>query len=187
MKNIKKLILESITTEVTYHGDNHGTREITAKNMWLGGNSQEGIGIYFGPMEVAKHYGKQIVSAEVTPENYIESRSVAIDTLGYKNIHKILLALQKADLESMYYFISDYGFDVGEIEDVADFNIEAMVEILGNNEVRNFQIELVERFDIQTFVDIWNSEVPEIHGLKDTEVEFYIVINYNVKLNPLNF
>jgi hypothetical protein len=187
MKSLKHLILESLSAEITYHGDDHGTKAITAKNMWLGGYSQEGIGIYFGPKEIAEGYGKYISGAEVNPERYIESRSIAIDTLGYDNIHRILQALHAADPENMYYLVTDYGFDVGEIEDVEDFNIESMVEILGNNEIRNFQIELVQRFDIQKFVDIWNQEVPEIHGLKHTELDFYIVINYNVKVKPLNF
>lgn len=187
MKTINTLILESLTAEITYHGDDHGTSEITAKNMWLGGNSQEGIGIYFGPKDIAEGYGKYLSGAEVTPERYIESRSVAIDTLGYDNIHNILQALFKTDPENMYYLITDYGFDVGEIEDIEDFHVEALVEIIGNNEARNFQIDLVQRFDIKTFVDIWNKIVPDIDGLYHEELDFYIIINYNVKVKPLNF
>ena len=185
---LSKLYEESISDGVvTYHGDDFGTSKVTIKNMWLDGNSQEGIGIYFGPASVAEGYGKYISKALVDPSRYIESRENTLDAIGVDNLAKILEECWKADAEQMYYLATDYGIDIPEPEDIEDYHMEMVAGLLGNNEIRHIQVEIVQAFNIEILVKAWMKVLPDVHGLKESDNEFFIVINTGVGVTPVNF
>ena len=47
---------------------------------------------------------------------------------------------------------------------------------------RNFQIELAQNFNAEMLTKAWNKVFPKIHGLKNSEYGFYIIINTDYKL-----
>ena len=186
LEELYENILHESSMINVYHGDDYGTTEIIPRNMWLGGNSQEGIGIYFGSMETAEQYGKYITMAKIDPRKYPNSRVIASDILNINKTAKFLKILWKNDEESMYYYITDYMY-IPEIKDIKDYHMKEFASLLLNNELRNFQIELVERMGIDIFVDTWNKIFPDIHGTYEPVAHFFAILNTDVKLTPVNF
>jgi len=65
----KEFINEASNMVTIYHGDNYGTKKLDPKLM-NNGNNQEGIGIYFGTLDVAEDYGKNIVQVTVNKKDF---------------------------------------------------------------------------------------------------------------------
>lgn len=167
-----------------YHGDNYGTTKLDTKLM-NNGNNQEGIGIYFSDvLQTAKSYGKDVVYLEINQKNYIPSRDLVKNQLKKSDLIKLLTALYDSDNEAFYYFISDY-IEVHEVSDVNDVHIRKMVDILSNEQIRNFQIELANNFGVAVFVNAWNKIFKNIHGTynnNNSNEIWYCVINDKLKL-----
>ncbi len=168
------------STLTIYHGDNHETKKIDPKLM-MNGNVQEGIGIYFGNLVVAKSYGKDIVQAEVNQKDFKPSRGTVKRNL--KLAYNILRDLWHIDPESMYYLITDW-VEIVEIEDITHDDIRLLAQKMGSDEVRNFQITLAEAFGVENFVKIWNKVYPKNTGTYDKDTGFYAIINPKVPLVP---
>jgi len=183
--NFKEYINES--TVITYHGDDYGTKKLEAKLM-NNGNNQEGIGIYFGSLETAETYGKNIIKAEINPKNYIDSRKDIGKYLKINQIMSILTDLWKSDEESMYYMITDWGVEISEPEDIEPEHINYLAGKMQNDEVRNFQTTLAMQFDVVDFVDSWNKHCKNIHGTfqEQGNGEFwYCIINTKQKVSKI--
>ena len=180
MKKFKNYLIEKKIT--VYHGDRHNTKKLDVKLM-NNGNNQEGIGIYFSDnIEDTKTYGKDVVSASINTNNFINSHD-DIAVIGNSKIEKILKDLFKLDEEEFYYLITDYGVEVHNPEDVNENYIKELVNLIKNEEVRNFQIDLSDRFGVKQFVDIWN-KITKIDGTfqKQNGSVWYSVINPKIKL-----
>jgi hypothetical protein len=183
MKTFKEYITESTT--VTYHGDNFNTKKLDIKLM-NNGNNQEGIGIYFGSLETAQSYGKNIVKAEIDTKKFIDSRGYIGDFVAKSKIIKLLTELYKSDNEEFYYFITDY-VEVMEPEDVNKQNISELADMLSDEQVRNFQITLAEKFGVVVFVELWN-KIIKIDGTyqeQNSDETWYCIINTNIKLSKI--
>ena len=170
-----------------YHGDNHGTRFINPKRMMTdNSNNQEGVGIYFSPdIEVAKSYGKFIVSCEVNPDSFVEARKTVRQTRKIKNkLSKMFKAFHKIDPEGIWYMMTDYGIDLSEPEDIKSYHFDDLVQLMLDEEIRNLQITLVEYYDVETFVKVWNSIYTDITGTYNKELDFY-AITKKVKLTQI--
>ena len=53
----------------------------------------------------------------------------------------------------------DYGFEVYEPEDVQDYHLEQLYNKIKEEQIRNFQIELAQKFGTENFVKAWNKYV----------------------------
>ena len=177
----RELIVEGKKITV-YHGDNYGTSKIEIRLM-NNGNNQEGIGIYFGTLATAESYGKDIVSAEIDLSKFIDSRKPIGKYLNDKKIFEILNELFEIDKETFYYYITDW-VEVYEPEDITDDNIMYLAKKVKSDQVRNFQIDLSQRFGVENFVKAWN-KFTKIDGTFNPELEFYAILNPNIKLEKI--
>lgn len=163
-----------------YHGDNYGTTHINLRLM-NNGNNQEGIGIYFGTLDTARTYGKDIVSTVINPVNFLNSRELTKDKLPLVKLTTLIQELNKRDSDFWYLF-TDFGMDVEQVTVEKHHCVELAIA-LGDDELRNTQITLAERSDVGLFVTLWNDIFPEVHGLYNEE--FYAIINTNYKLTKV--
>lgn len=178
--SFKQYLKES--SKIVYHGDNHKTKKLDVSLM-NHGNNQEGIGIYFSDsIDTAFGYGRDVVSAEINMAKFLHSRE-KVSKIGQAKVKKLLHALWKYDKEEMFYWISDY-IEVHEEADVQDIHIDEMAGYLMNGEIRNFQIDLADKFGVENMVREWN-KIIKIDGLynknNDNEV-WYAIINPKIKL-----
>jgi len=182
MKNFKQFILESKLT--IYHGDNFNTKKLSPKLM-NNGNNQEGIGIYFSTeLSTAQNYGKNIVSLEIDTTKFVGSRDNVSKHLSKKSLIKLFEEINKIDNEAFYYFVSDW-IEVYNPEDIEQWHLEAMVDNIGSEKIRNFQITMAEIVGVENFVKIWNKVFKNIHGTYYTWAEnekWFCVINPKLKL-----
>ena len=163
-----------------YHGDNYGTTHINSRLMNYG-NNQEGIGIYFGTLDTARTYGKDIVSTVINPSNFLNSREITEDKLPLDKLTTLIQELNKRDSDFWYLF-TDFGMDV-EQDTVERHHCSELAIALGDDELRNMQITLAERSNVEASVTLWNDIFPEVHGLYNEE--FYAIINTNYKLTKV--
>lgn len=170
-----------------YHGDNYGTTKLDTKLM-NNGNNQEGIGIYFSDvLQTAKSYGKDVVYLEINQKNYIPSRDLVKNQLKQRDLVTLLSELRKVDNEAFFYFVSDY-VEVYDADEISDFHIKEMAKFSGNEQVRNFQIDMAQKFGVSEFVRIWNSIFKNIHGTYNYNIDnekWFCVINDKLKLNKI--
>jgi len=175
---------------ITYHGDDFDTKKIEAKLMMTdGSNNQEGIGVYFGSLETAETYGKDIVSAKINPKNFVDSRKDIGKYIKISQMVDMLTDMWKSDEETMYYMITDWGLEISEPEDIEQEHMEYLANNMQSDEVRNFQITLAEQFGVVTFVDSWNTHCKNIHGTcqkQGGDEVWYCIINTKIKLKKEN-
>ena len=187
--SFKQYLNESKIT--VYHGDNYGTKKLDPKLM-NNGNNQEGIGIYFGDYETAEKYGKFIVSAEINPKMFMDSREDIGKYLSEQQIAKLLMSLPKGvgwerkNKDDLYSLVTDYGVEVYEPEDLKSHHIHEAARLMMDEEVRNFQITLAETFGVERFVERWNDIFPRRHGTYNPELGFYSIINTRIKVKPVD-
>jgi len=166
-----------------YHGDNFGTTKIDPINMDLKGNLQEGVGIYFTDnLETAQYYGAHIVTANIRPDRFIDSRGYIGDYLETKQMIEMFKNLWKIDPEQMYYLISNY-VEIWEPADITERHLTMLAKEMKTEEVRNFQITLGRAFEIKNFVESWNSNIKNIDGTMNSDLGFYCIINPKIELN----
>ena len=168
------------STITVYHGDNHNTSFLNPAIM-NNGNNQEGIGIYFGTLDVAEAYGNDIVSATIDPTKFVSARDIASDWLPLNKIALLLKKLNEGHQE-FWYFFSDYA-EISEPQDIVDHHYTQVAELIGEGELRNFQIELAQASNVELFVGLWNKIFYFIHGLHYDE--FYCIINTDYKLTKI--
>lgn len=181
--SFKQYLIEN--SKLIYHGDNHNTKRLDSSLMDHG-NNQEGIGIYFSDnIDTAYDYGSNVVSIEINKSKFLHSR-VNLSKIGKPKITKLLHALWKYNKEEMFYWISDY-IEVHEESDVEDIHIDELANHLMNEQIRNFQITLAEKFGVENLVKEWN-KIIKIDGLynknNDNEV-WYAIINPKIKLTSI--
>lgn len=181
MKTIKSLLNEMNKTVTIYHGGEKFITKLDPKYMLTkSSNAQEGIGIYFGTLEVARSYGGSISSVTVAQNKFVPSRE-DISVIGTNNIYKILKYLNSINKEAMFYLISDW-VEVQNPEDVTDKNIKTLADYIKTDEVRNFQITMSEQFGVENFVKAWNKFLPNIIGTYNKDNGFYAIINTKIKV-----
>lgn len=174
---------------ILYHGDDYGTTTLEPKWMLHDeSNNQEGVGIYFTPIiDDARGYGPKISSLRMSPylqERIVDSRSQTFehisDEMGLK-----LLSLIHQNYEDFWYAVSDYA-GVTEPEEVDEYSLQAMFDMMKSQEIRNFQSELATHSSVEVFVAAWNAVVP-IVGLWEAQTKYYAIINTKLKATPVNF
>lgn len=152
--------------KLIYHGDNYGGKlKLTDKYMKLS-NNQEGMGIYFGNLSIARGYGDDITEAEIDTSRFADSRNPTHRVLSSRAVLKMLKYLAKEDLESMWYLATDYGFDV-DMEDTIDV-LPNLAHAMKDEEIRNFQITLAQSFGTVPLSKAWKSAT-RLMGLYHTE------------------
>lgn len=166
-----------------YHGDDYGTKMLEAKLM-NNGNNQEGIGIYFGTLEVAMEYGKDIIKAEIDPERFIHSRDSIGEYLSANQIFKILKDMRQSDNESMFYLASDW-IPIAEPKDLKDKHLLHLAEKTMDEEVRNFQITMAQQFGAEVFVESWMRHT-DFDGTYEPKTQFYAIINKDIPVFPVD-
>ena len=183
MKTFREIVQEA-TTITIYHGGPAIVKTIDPKwMMTAASNNQEGIGIYFGNLDVASSYGRSIVQAEINPKKFIDSRE-SIGKYSKGILNQLLQILHKTDNEPLYYELTDWGVEVQEPEDVTSAHLRELSLNLKDEEVRNFQIDMAQKFGVEAFVEAWNKIYPQIHGTYNKDLGFYAVINSKIKVKP---
>jgi hypothetical protein len=182
----KEFINEASNMIAIYHGDNYGTKKIEPKLMMTkNSNSQEGVGIYFGTLEVAQSYGKDIVKATVNKKRFWGSRNSLSKHTNYKFVLHLFRILHEIDNEPLYYMATDWGIEISEPEEVTIEVLKELAQHMIEEEVRNFQITMAQEFGVIDFVAAWNSVFSDNLGTYNKELDFYAIINPKVKLKPL--
>lgn len=168
-----------------YHGDNFDTTKIDIKLM-NNGNNQEGIGIYFSTnFDTAKHYGVNIVYASINSRRFIDSRKTLKEVKIRDVVENIILELS-SDAENMYYFLSDY-YELSEPDDVKQYHLLNVWQYLKDEQVRNFQISMADRFGTEAFVNAWN-KYSNIYGTFQKQGNneiWFAIINDKIKLERI--
>jgi len=181
----KEYFMNEGKTEKVYHRSNIRFNKIDPKFFMLDtSNVQEGVGLYFGDLKTAEGYGKHVKYIEVDPKNFIEAHD-DVEKLGKLKIIKLFEELWKADEEAMFYWVIDYGIYAEEPEDVHEGMFRELAENMLTQEIRNFQIEIAQNFNAEILTKAWNKVFPKIHGLKNSELGFYIVINTKYTLEDI--
>jgi len=165
-----------------FHGDNFNTKSLSPKLM-LNGNNQEGVGIYFGTIDVAKGYGGNIIKAKVNKEKLIASREPIEKYLSHEKIRKIINMLGEKEPSAIVSYLQDWGFEVYSPDEITFSDLDEIVNSIKSEEVRNFQIELSQRFGVENFVSVWNAET-DIQGTFDNETGFYAIIDTSITVEP---
>lgn len=174
--------------DTLYHGDDFGTTSINPKWMYHdSSNNQEGIGIYFSPdINVARSYGKKISSISKSGLKIFDARRPAVDAVSLNQAARLTEELNRTN-EDFWYIYSDYGIEVAEPEDVENHHHFQLQEMMMNEQIRNWQIEMAQNaVNIEIFVRAWNKHI-KIDGLFENESQFYSIINTSVKVTPVNF
>jgi len=143
-------------------------------------NAQEGIGIYFGDLETAEGYGKNIVSTTIDKNKFWDSREDISKYSSTKKILDLFKILNKLDNEPLYNMITDWGIEIQEPRDVTQIDLLQLAKNMQGEEVRNFQITLAQEFGVVNFVKAWNKVFPNNLGTYNKELDFYAIINTKV-------
>ena len=182
-KTFKEYINEASSMVRIYHGDNYGTTKIDPKMMMSDkSNNQEGVGIYFGTLDVAKDYGKDIITAKVNKKRFWGSRNSLSKHTNYRFILSLFKRLFEIDKEPLYYMVTDWGMEVSEPEDVTWKELRDLAQNMMDEEVRNFQISMAQEYGVEVFVKAWNRVFSDNLGTYNKENDFYAIINPKVKV-----
>ena len=177
----KEYLQEATSNKITiYHSSNVYIPNIDPKYM-LHGNAQEGVGIYFSEdLQETKGYGDKTVKIEINKRNFKYSRDDTFKHCSMLSISQLLNELKNYDNDSMIILASDYGIDSNSLRQSHLIEISKQI---GDTEIRNFQIELAQRFSVEQLVSAWNKVFPKIHGLyENSHWSIYSVINTNYKV-----
>lgn len=156
-----------------YHGDNYKTTKINIDRMNKG-NNELGIGIYFSDINVAKSYGRNIISINIDTKKFEDAFSPINKITNKQSVIKMLNYISKSE-SNLKNILDDYG--------VSSFD-ELYIEYMQEEEARNFQIEIAQYSNTDIFVKAWNKFI-KIHGLYDKQKGWYCVINTNYKINKV--
>ena len=190
MQTFREWLREANTSITVYHGDNFGTSKIDPKWMLhADSRNQEGVGIYFATLlQTAKAYGKHIVKAEINHKKFIDSRA-DVSKLNKASTVKLLQELLKIDNEPLWYYLTDWGYQIEDPKDVKGYHFEQLYNNIKEEQIRNFQIELAQKFGTENFVKAWNKYL-KIDGTfqvqdKSTNNIWYAIINTDIKLTKI--
>lgn len=183
MIKFKEYINEESAMVEVYHGDNYDTTKIEIKNMMSkSSNNQEGIGIYFGSLDVAKDYGENIVKAKVNKKRFWGSRNILSKHARRNSVLSLFKKLHEIDNKPLWYMCTDWGIEVYNPEDVEHSHLRELADKMMSEEVRNFQITMAQNFGVEKFVPIWNDVFFDNLGTYSKENDFYCIISPKVKL-----
>ena len=154
------------------------------------GNFEEGAGIYFADeISVADGYSdkksEHIYKAIIDETKLVNSRGFMDEEIGTDKIHLILKDLHEKDAEPLYYYLTDYGVELSEPDEVEDYHLEMLADNLGSLEVRNFQIDMSQRFSGVDFVDSWRKVLPDVIGTVNSDRGFYALLDTDIKVEKV--
>jgi len=180
-------LFENDSNDILYHGDNIGTTKLQAQWMLHGeSNNQEGVGIYFSPdIEIAYSYGDKVSSISKTGLKIVNSRRPVDKVINDRTAIKLLQYLNIHDSD-FWYMLTDYGIEVSSQNQVQTSHLTQLHNMMKQEEIRNWQIELTQATDVITVVNGWN-QIIKIDALFETDTQFYAVINTNIVATPVNF
>lgn len=175
-----------LTDKIVYHGDNFGTTVLQPKYMMhSASNNQEGVGIYFTPdINVALTYGPKISKISIANLNIKNSRATVKNTIPKANALKLLQYLHTVNNE-FWYHISDYA-EVSDRNMVRNQHFNTMLASAGEQELRNWQIELAQASTPTDLISGWNKYI-KISGLYEPVSQFYSIIDTSVVATPVNW
>jgi hypothetical protein len=179
LENIQESSLE------IYHGDSFGLTQINNNYSRMYGkdsNVQEGIGIYFSKsLDVAQGYGKKVVKTTVDVIKLLPSRA---DVSSKIPLPKVVMLLKEIanSYNEFWMMFTDYGFEVESNKEITDKMYSSIAKTMSNNEIRNFQIELVQASNTQVFVDAWLKVIKK-YGTYNKELGFYALMYNNNDIN----
>ncbi len=168
-----------------YHGSDYKTQKIDSSLMMQTlNNSLEGVGIYFGDLEMAEHYGNKIISINIDSKKIIPSHGTVGKYLPHKNVLNLIKDLYKISPEDIFYLISDY-IEITDSTDIDDSVIVEFIKKLEKEEIRNFQITMAQSIGVEVFVDGWNKHLPNIIGTFEKKSQIYCIINTSIKVTKV--
>lgn len=175
MKTFEQFINEAKIT--VYHGGNVEIINIDNNYHFMyhkEANVQEGVGIYFTPdVDVAKQYGKIISTIKIDSTKFLPSRETVSVLLSKTQVINLLKEIAK-NYDELWMMATDYGFEVNSNKELVK-HYDAFAKMIMNNEIRNFQIELVQNTNIEVFAKAWQKVIP-FNGTYNKELQFYAII-----------
>jgi len=169
-----------------YHGSNTKFTKPDPKYMFLDvGNSQEGVGMYFGDLETAQGYGKYLYKLQLNRKFFKKSHGYVEDNLPKGQLKKFMVNLRKLDPEAMFMWCTDYGIYATEESEITTQTIMELIEMLKLEELRNFQIDISQHFKVEYLVDSWMKCFKNVHGLYNDNYGFYVLLSTDYKLEPI--
>jgi hypothetical protein len=180
--NFKEFLIES-EPKIVYHGDNFGLTNINSnydRMFSKDTNVQEGIGIYFAnDLKVAEGYGSKVVQTKINITKLIPSRGDISKYITKANTIKFFTELNK-NTEDFWYLLTNYGMEVQGKEDVSINQLGKLYDMMKSEEVRNFQIEVLQAcVDTEVFVKAWLKNIKK-YGTYNSELGFYaLMYNYD--------
>jgi len=91
------------------------------------------------------------------------------DHFSKSSVYRFLKELHDIDSTIMYNFLVDYGMDESVQHYIGNYvkSIKRIVEFLLYSEIRNFQLDIAERFGVINFVICWNRIFSDVKGLRE--------------------
>ena len=174
------------TNDILYHGDDYGTTALNPQWMMHGtSNNQEGVGIYFSPdIEVAKSYGSKISSISATGLRIANSRSPLRKAIPKKSAIQLMIYLNEVN-DEFWYKVSDY-VEVTGPEDINEYHFRQLYDMMQQQEIRDWQIEMAQASSTIDLVEGWNKFIP-LDGLYESDSQFYAIINTKIPVTKVNF
>jgi transcriptional regulator of met regulon len=78
--------------------------------------------------------------------------------------------------DDFWMMFTDYGFEVENNKNITDKMYLNIANTMSDNEIRNFQIELVQASNIKVFVEAWLKVVKK-YGTYNKELGFYALMH----------
>ena len=189
IKSFKEFLNEDYINEakqVIYSGSNFVRDKLDPTWMYHKlSNNQEGVGIYFSTkLSTAESYGKNIITIELDKTKLVNSRD-DISVIGKSKIVNLLKALHKEDTTPLWYYLTDWGYQIEDPKDVKGYHLERLYNNIKEEQIRNFQVDMAGKFGVEIFVRKWNETV-KIDGTYHERTEdeiWFAIINPNIPIS----
>lgn len=176
---------------ILYRGTTQKTDQVIDPKRMLDSNCQEGPGIYFSDnIAAASIYGDNVVVAELPDSTiFIDSRESVADAISKDSFLRMVSILTSSAEGSSVFsdILADYGIEAAIDEPcVPVYMIYDFYELVKEEQIRNFAIEMSERFGVEAFFKAFGGnvfpnkrnlgDVPAV-GFKNDEIGFYAIVS----------
>jgi len=193
MKNFNEFINEAYTPKsgiiTVYKASDKKFNKIDTKFMVI---ADQGVGTYFTDYEFAKTNASFkenfLLSTEINLKYFVDSWIKIEKLVSLKKLQNFLFELYKTNEEGFFNLSLYFGIEVLNPEDLTEFHVLELSELIKSEQIRNFQKMIAEEFGIETFVKLWNKYFSEIHGTiyDENDVVYYSIINTKLKVKEEN-
>ncbi len=182
-EEFKEFLKESNKINV-YKGSNIPIKINSLQMRNKNSDEQNGVGVFFST-DINDAYlgGSDIYTISVDKHKYVNSKE-RLSTLGKDIVVNLLKYLHNIDHEHLYYLIADYGYEISDPEDMTDIDIENLFEMMKNEEIGTFQVDMSNMFGVDIFTEAWN-KTTKLDGTFNKMLDghvWYAIINTDINV-----